>query len=197
MNISDLKLFDDYSQYETLWAETQQTIKDHCKNDPLYENYLDLDPSNYIHFSVVVYKNTIVSFGAVEYSPDRWGSEIVRVLTRFWIHPEYRSPGMTRWGPSRIRFSSLILPSQLTFLKSHHPDKIKMITREGDYKNSFGEIVKLANRAVVEKEDIFFVQEGLYNVCGPDHVCAQMIALSGDYEPVLAAAQELGYLNKL
>lgn len=197
MRISDLKLFDDLSQYQSMWEEVQRTIEEKCKDDPLYENYLDLNPRDYLHFAVVVYDKKIVSFGAIEYSPHKWGEDIVRVLTRFWIHPDYRSPGMTKWGPSRIRFSSIILPRQIEFLKLHHPGKIKMITREGDYKNSFRQIVDLANRAVIEKEDLFVMQDGLYNVCGHDHTCAQMIALSGDYEETLAAAQELGYLNKL
>lgn len=173
----DVKIFRDLDG--SLWDHCRNYIRSNCQTDPLYDNYKDLDPTQYLYFNCAVLDGQIVSFGAIEASTKKWSSSIARVLTRFWIHPDFRSTGLTKWNDDKIRFSPMILKSQLEFLKNHHEIEIAMITREGRYQNSFKEIVRLAN-TVSEKE--FVIMPGKYNVCEPmDRVpesCKQMIALS-------------------
>jgi hypothetical protein len=144
----------------------------------LYDNYTNIDPKNYSFFNCALVHDRIVSFGAVEISEAKWGPEIARVLTRFWIHPDFRSSGLTKWGAQSIRFSPLILKPQLEFLKISSKIKVAMITREGRYRNSFREIVRLANTA---SQNNFTILPGKYNVCEPMQSvpggCRQMIAL--------------------
>lgn len=162
----------------SVWDQCKNYIKQHCKNDPLYDNYTNIDPRNYSFFNCALMHDRIVSFGAVEISEIKWGSEIARVLTRFWIHPDFRSSGLTKWGDHNIRFSPLILKPQLEFLQTSTKIKAAMITREGRYRNSFNEIIRLANTV---SQHNFTILPGKYNVCEPmQHVpegCRQMIAL--------------------
>lgn len=162
---------------EELWNQCKDTIKSRCHADPLYENYVDLTLDQYCYFVTAVYENTIVSFGAIEYAPHKWGDKIARVLTRFWIHPDFRSNGLTKWGPGAVRFSPIILADQIAYLNTQNNIKVAMITREGKYSKSFKEITKLASSVSV---DSFEISENIYNVCGDsnDDSCYQMIALS-------------------
>ena len=167
---------------EDLWNECMETIKSQCRADPLYENYVNLSPEQYYYFVTVIYENKIISFGAIEYSPHKWGEKIARVLTRFWIHPDFRSNGLTKWGPNAVRFSPIILKAQLEFLSSQNKIKVAMITREGKYSKSFKKITKLASSVSV---DAFEILKNIYNVCGDsnDDSCYQMVALSSiDHE---------------
>jgi hypothetical protein len=162
----------------SLWTQCKNYIRYHCKTDSLYDNYANLEPENYSYFNCALIDDRIVSFGAVEISEEKWGPEIARVLTRFWIHPDFRSSGLTKWGSQNIRFSPLILKPQLDFLQTSSKIKAAMITREGKYRNSFNEIIRLANTV---SQNNFTVLPGKYNVCEPMHYvpegCRQMIAL--------------------
>jgi hypothetical protein len=160
-----------------LWKDCKETIRTRCQSDPLFKNYIDIDPDRYYHFVTAVYKNTIISFGAIEYSPHKWGEKIARVLTRFWIHPDFRSNGLTKWGFNNVRFSPIILDAQLKFLKTQNKIEVAMITREGEFPNSFKKITELASSV---SDDPFEILEKIYNVCGDstDSSCYQMIALS-------------------
>lgn len=160
-----------------LWNQCKEIIKSRCHADPLYKNYINLSPEQYYYFVAAIYQNKIVSFGAVEYSPHKWGDKIARVLTRFWIHPDFRSNGLTKWGPGTVRFSPIILADQIAYLNTQNKIKVAMLTREGKYLKSFKEITKLASSVSV---DSFEISENIYNVCGNsnDDSCYQMIALS-------------------
>lgn len=161
-----------------LWQDCMETIKIRCHSDPLFKNYININPDQYHYFVTAVYENTIVSFGAIEYAPHKWGKKIARVLTRFWIHPDFRSKGLTKWGRSNnIRFSPIILGAQLEFLKTQNNIKVAMITREGKYSKSFKEITKLSSSV---SDDPFEISENIHNVCGDsnDSSCYQMVALS-------------------
>lgn len=162
---------------EDVWNECMETIKSCCHADPLYKNYLNLSPEQYYYFVTAIVENRIVSFGAIEYAPHKWGENIARVLTRFWIHPDYRSKGLTKWGPNAVRFSPIILGAQMKFLDSQNKIKVAMITREGQYSKSFKKITKLASSVSADSFDIL---ENTHNVCGnsSDDSCYQMIALS-------------------
>ena len=123
----------------------------------LYKNYVDLEPKNYLYFNCVVHKNRIISFGAIERSSEKWGDTIVRVLTRFWIHPEYRSHSLTKWCKNKIRFSPIILKKQIEFLKSINDGvEAMLITKEGNYEKSFEKIINLANTVSTDAFKIEF-----------------------------------------
>jgi hypothetical protein len=186
---------------EKQWEECKHDIKRLCEKDPLYKNYVDLSPENYYHFNAVTYNDKIISFGGIEYSPNKWGSEIARVLTRFWIHPDYRSKNLTKWSNNEIRYSPLILRAQIDFLKQQSKIKVAMITREGKYLRSFKEIVRLAKTVC----DDFEIIPGVFNVCERmptvPHSCRQMIALAqlSDIEKkiVFHNCQINGYLKEI
>lgn len=161
------------------WTTCLEKIKKYGSKDRLFENYINLDPSKFLYFSLVLQNNEIISFGAIEYSPHKWGENLCRVLSRFWIDPEYRSQSLTRWSTTSTRYSPLVLQHQLAYLETNKQIEIAMITREGRYKKSFVEIVRLANSVSKNK---FAILDGRYNVCGNlDHVpdsCVQMVAMS-------------------
>jgi hypothetical protein len=179
VNISDLKFIEIQDKNDPYWIDCLDYIRKNCSNDPLYENYISINPKYYLYFNAVLYQNRIISFGAIELSHVRWGAGIARVLTRFWIHPEHRSESLTKWSSTSIRFSPLILEKQIEFLKSQKHINAAMITREGNYRKSFEKIVFLANTV---KEINFEILPSRYNVCGvlknPPSSCSQMIALA-------------------
>lgn len=196
--------FTNFSQIDPkskLWKNCLRFIKSSCHNDPLYKNYLNLDPSEFLFFNGIIHNDMIVSFGGIEYSPHKWGTGVARVLTRFWIHPDYRSRSLTKWSNNSIRFSPLVLEPQIEFLKKQKDIRIAMITREGNYKNSFKEIVRLANTV---KNCNFKIINGLHNICEPlcevPDSCKQMIAICPlsffGYEKYLDDLQSEGFLKK-
>jgi len=182
----------------SVWDQCKNYIKQHCQNDPLYDNYIHIDPRKYSFFNCALLDDRIVSFGAVEISEDKWGPEIARVLTRFWIHPDFRSRGLTKWGDHNIRFSPLILKPQLEFLDTIIKIKVAMITREGKYKKSFQEISRLASTVI---SDSFEIADKVYNVCvySDDPKCYQMISLASisghDKWDILNSALDQGYFT--
>jgi len=185
-----------------MWIQCLDFIKTSCTTDPLQKNYLNLKPSKFLFFNGITDGEKIISFGGIEKSPNKWGDSLVRVLTRFWLHPDYRSKGLTKWGDDKIRFSPLVLAPQIEFLRSCQDIKIAMITREGNNLNSFREIVRLVNTVDNCK---FKIVDGKFNVCEPmDFIpqsCRQFIALSPlvevDYFEYLQEVQRLGMLLKV
>jgi hypothetical protein len=175
MHVDSIKIITQID--DKAWSRCLDTIRNRCNSDPLIENYLKIVPKNYYHFVAAVYADQIISFGAIEHSPQKWGPYIARVLTRFWIHPDFRTHSLTKWGAGNIRFSPIILKPQLEFLKSQNDIKVAMITRQGKYKKSFMEICRLSSEVAA---DNFEIDDKIYNVCGnsDDESCYQMIALS-------------------
>jgi hypothetical protein len=159
---------------------------------------VNINLDQFICFSCIFHKEEIVSFGGIEYAPDKWGADLCRVLTRFWIHPSKRSQALTKWDESKIRFSPLVLKHQLDFLKSHRTISLAMITREGNYTKSFHEIIRLSNTV---SDTPFEIQPGKYNVCHPLEYCPQMIALralnSSMITDTLAKTMSQGFLKRL
>ena len=182
-----------------LWKDCTDFIKSNCHSDSLYKNYLEINFDKFLFFNCLIDDNKIVSFGGIEYSPSRWGIKIARVLSKFWIHPEYRSTGLTKWDENKIRFSPLILAPQLEFLKSQDTVKVAMITREGNYRKSFREISRLASSVSTDKFDLL---DGRYDICrirSDDDSCWQMISISSlgneDKFEIFKRAQDLGFLQ--
>lgn len=195
----DHKILDSSCQNSQLWQDCKNFIESNCYKDNLYKNYLEIDFDKFLFFNCLISEGKIVSFGGVEYSPSKWGIKIARVLSKFWIHPEYRSSSLTKWSERKVRFSPLILSPQLKFLKSQDTIKVAMITREGDYRKSFKEISRLASTVC---NDPFDLLEGRYNICRINHkdeACWQMISLSAlgkeNKFEIFKKAQQLGFLQ--
>jgi hypothetical protein len=176
---NSIKISNNIKKQDPIWIDCLSIIKNKCKDDPLIENYLDLNPENYFYFVSLIVDDNIISFGAIEKSPNKWGESLVRVLTRFWIHPDFRSNGFTKWGDHRPRFSPIILKNQLEFLETKKEIKAAMITREGNYLKSFKEIIRLANTV---SKNPFEILKNRYNVCGSMEIvpesCKQFVAVS-------------------
>jgi len=202
MSADHFENFSNISYNSKIWQQCLTEIQNTCQGDYLYKNYLNIDPESYLFFNGVMRENKIIAFGAIEKSPNKWGDSLVRVLTRFWIHPSYRSKGLTKWGDNKIRFSPLVLKPQIEFLKSYQDVKIAMITREGKNLKSFREITRLANTV---NDCKFEIVNGKFNVCEPmdfiPYSCKQFIALSPlvdfDYVQYLKEVQQLGMLLKV
>lgn len=192
MLASDLKIIDFKANPEKLQT-CLEWIKYHCEADPLWGNYLRIDTAQYLQFVGFEFKDTVVCFGGIEYHPDKWGAQIVRTLSKFWIHPEYRTRSLTKWRDDAIKYSPLVLAEQLKFLESRPDITCAMITREGDYLRSFREIVRLANTV---SEQVFEIMPGKYNICGDSQSdsCYQFVAVNqiGDFQQ----ARQQGYFNQ-
>jgi len=193
--IIDIKNIDN----ETLWLECVEYLNKNCQQDLLFENYKDLNPFVYEQFIGVVLDNRIVSFGAVDRKSKCWGTGVVRALTRFWIHPEYRTKGLTKWTSDSIKYSPIVIKSQLEILEKRSDVKAVIITREGNYRRSFQEIVRLANTVSLKK---FEIMPGNYNVCEPNSEdCFQMVAVSSfcDVSPeeIFKQQQLKGYFKSV
>jgi hypothetical protein len=184
-----------FSTYEKLWAECNSYVKNNCQTDPLYENYLSINLDDFLNFSIAVYDDRIISFGGLEQKKDRWSDHIVRALTRFWIHPDHRTKGLTKWDDTKIRFSPIILKSQLQHFYDQNTRPAIMITREGKYINSFREIIRLANSVSQEQ---FTILDGRFNVCKPQNpppkTCVQYVAITDTN--IFYRSQQQGFLQK-
>lgn len=195
---SDLKLIDlkkNLQEYQDLWDSCQTYIRQHCQDDLLFRNYVNINFDNFLSFIVAVNGTDIAAFGAVESKPQCWGEGIARALTRFWINPKYRTQGLTKWRDSKIKYSPTVLKPQLEYLRTRPQIRSVIITREGDYLRSFVEIIRLAN-TVSEQE--FVIMPGRYNVCepmrSPPDSCKQFVA-TNDPEH-FRMAQRQGYFKQ-
>lgn len=182
MQESDFEIIDikkEFKNHEFLWKKCMEYLRTTCYRDQLYRNYLHIDLEKFLTFTAIVYQNEIISFGGVEVKEDRWGKHIARALTRFWISPKHRTESLTKWRNSSIKFSPIILKHQLAFIKETEIISATIITREGNYKKSFLEIIRLANTVSDQK---FFIMPGKYNVCecmeNPPESCRQFVAIN-------------------
>lgn len=182
-------------EYQDLWHRCQAYIRQHCRDDLLFRNYVNINLDDFLSFIVVVYDEDVAAFGAVESKPQCWGADVARALTRFWINPKYRTQGLTKWRDSKIKYSPTILKPQLEYLRTQPQIKSVIITREGNYPRSFAEIIRLAN-TVSERE--FVIMPGKYNVCepmqSPPESCRQFVAT--DNLEHFRIAQSQGYFQQ-
>jgi len=156
--------FYNISYSSDLWQDCLKEIRVSCQADHLYENYLDIRPENYLFFNGVICKDKIVAFGAIEHSPSKWSKSIARVLTRFWIHPDFRGHSLTKWTEKKIKMTPLVLKPQLDFLKNHNDIEVAMITRQGKHYRWLRQFLKITNLVDNCK---FQIVDGIYNVCEP------------------------------
>jgi hypothetical protein len=185
---------------ETYLANFKHFIKEHCLQDPLYENYANLDIADFICLTAVLDQGEIIALSGVQEKPNRWGKNTVRMSTRFWMHPKFRISALSKYDPEqRLYFNSqIMIPYQLELLKKLGV-KFAIITREGNYRRSFSKFIELVN---YHNATTFRVLPGIYNVC--DHMpvvpesCQQIVAVhcftDSTFEDELA---ELHVDNKL
>lgn len=164
---------------EHLLIKFKSFIKEHCRLDPLYENYENLDLKDFICVTAVIDNNNIVALSGVQHKPERWGENTVRMSTRFWMHPKYRINALSKYDPvQRFYFNSqLMIPYQLNYLKTSGV-KFAIITREGNYRRSFTKFIELVN---YHNKTNFVVLNGIFNVCNhmlpvPES-CQQIVAV--------------------
>jgi hypothetical protein len=154
-------------------------IKEHCSQDLLYNNYINLDLNDFICVTAVIDNDTIIALSGVQHKPERWGPNTVRMSTRFWMHPKYRINALSKYDPAqRFYFNSqLMIPYQLVYLKTLGI-KFAIITREGNYRRSFTKFIELVN---YYNNTNFIVLNGMFNVCNHMSIvpesCQQIVAV--------------------
>ena len=141
-----------------LWDDCQNLIKD--STDNLKDNYVNILPTDYVSFPVVIIDNKIVCFSALEVNESRWGKGIGRCSTRLWIHPDYRHSGKFTGGDKFLN-TTYCLPIQLAKAKLIGLDCV-YISREDNLKG-FEEYRKLIK---VNSKTEFTMKSTRYNVCG-------------------------------
>ena len=167
-------------EYDNLWHNCLEYIHQNCQDDPLYQNYLNLNKKDFISIAIAIENSSIVAFSCAQYNPEKWGDQIARVSTRFWLHPNVRSKGLTKFTPGTTTWynSQYMMQYQLDAVKRLNLPA-SFISREGNYKKSFQKYINLVNNY---NNTNFILLDGIYAVCGlmneiPDS-CKQMIAVN-------------------
>lgn len=158
--------------YDLLWANEIENIQH--SNDNLKGNYTSIKFNEFESFTMLVQDNEVVAFSGLQFSPERWGSNTARVLSRFYIAPKYRH------GLSLLTndlYTRYMLPVQLDAARRLGVSSV-FISRETGF-HSFGKYVSYINETLTDTA--FVVLNGRYDVCGienpvPDS-CKQYIAL--------------------
>ena len=141
-----------------LWNECQNFIK--ISSDPLKNNYVNIMPTNYVSFPVVIVDDKIVCFSGLELNEGRWGKGIGRCSAKMWIHPDYRHSGKFIGGAKFLN-TTYCLPIQLAKAKLLNLDCV-FISREDNLKG-FEEYRKLIK---INSKTDFIMEPTRYNVCG-------------------------------
>jgi len=154
------KIFDFATRFDKkLWDNCQQYILE--SNDQLKDNYINLDPRDFLCFPVVIIDKIIVCFSALQINEERWGKGIGRCSTRMWIHPDYRH-GLTKFnGGNKFLNTTYCLPLQLAAAKLNNLDCV-FISREH---NLLG-FVEYAKLIKINCNTNFYLESTRYNVCG-------------------------------
>jgi hypothetical protein len=161
--------------FSTQWSETLELIS--TGDDKLKNNYINLNPKDFLSFTALIEDNKIICFSALQSAYDRWGPDIARCSTRMWIHPEYRFSGMTKFTKgNKFLNSYYLLPVQFKVAR-RLGIKCIFMSRESN-PNAFDQWTNLVNNNTGRK---FRVLEGRYNVCGnldpiPES-CKQIVSL--------------------
>jgi hypothetical protein len=167
-------------QYDHLWNNCLTYIKENCHSDPLYQNYVNLKKQDFISIAITIEDNAILAFSCAQFNVKKWGDQIARVSTRFWLHPSVRSKGLTKFTPGANTWynSQYMMRYQLDAVNQLNLPA-SFISREGNYKNSFQKYINLVNNY---NDTNFILLDGLYTVCGPmsevPDSCKQMIAVN-------------------
>lgn len=168
----DLSTSDKFFSY---WDDFQTAILD--STDRLKENYVNLNPKDFVSFPAVIKDKKIVCFSALQMK-SIWGNKIARASTRMWIHPDYRFKGMTRFtGGSKFLNTYYCLPLQMAKARMLGLDCV-FITREENPKAFFKEYRKLIKSNCNED---FAPLDYMIDTCGitpvPD-TCKQYVMIT-------------------
>lgn len=166
MQIADLVQTDEYDEE---WKSCLSFIQNNCLTDPLYQNYITLSKKEFVSLPVVIIDNIIVAFSGAQVKDD-WGPNIARISSRFWIHPAFRhNPSKFKNSNTPWYNSEFLIKIQLAEIRKLGVPNV-FISREGNYRKSFQQFIKLVN----EYNNVDFkVLEGQYLV---QHV-PQILAL--------------------
>jgi len=156
------------------WKKLQDEIL-HSK-DKLKENYIALNPNDFVDFTLVVSENhEIEAFAAVQ-EKKIWNG-FKRIATRLYIRPKFRKT--VQEGSAldqytrKTSYTALLINYQYQKFKN---DPI-FISRECTYK-SFERFIK-----IFDLHNKFQVMDGRYQVCGIDSKnpkCIQKICVSNN-----------------
>ena len=134
----DTLLIDLSQPHDFSWAWKDFQTEIFKSTDKLKDNYLNLNPKEFVSFPAVIKDNKIVCFSALQMKTI-WGNQIARASTRMWIHPDYRFKGMTRFtGGRRFLNTYYCLPIQMARARELGLDCV-FITREENPKAFFNE----------------------------------------------------------
>jgi hypothetical protein len=172
MQIKDFCI--DYN--DTLWQKLLAIIVD--SNDDLKANYIDIKPSDFVCWPVLIDNNEIVCFSGLQQNFDRWGKNFARVNSRFYINPKFRHKGPGKLTKTeKFLNTKYLLPIQIFTANKMNFEGVFM-SREGDYRKAFERYSDLA----FKNTGIYFeILNDRYNVCGNQDIvpesCKQWIAL--------------------
>jgi len=160
---------------EKLWTQFQEYIV--TSDDSLNDNYIGLDPTEFLSFPAVVVDDKIICFSGLQINNDRWGHGIGRCSARMWIHPDHRFKGMIKFtGGPKFLNTTHCLPIQLAVAKQHNLDYV-FISREHNLRG-FEQYLELIK---INCETLFILDKRKYNVCGAQdpvpESCKQWVAV--------------------
>jgi glutaredoxin len=132
--------------YDHLWNQCIEYITVHCKEDPLYENYIKLTKEDFVSLPVIIIDNQIVAFSGAQVNIENWGPNIARVSSRFWLAPDYRH-SLSKFNSSDIPWynSQFLIKHQLSIVAELGIPHV-FISREGMYRKSFSKFIDLVNQ---------------------------------------------------
>jgi hypothetical protein len=169
------KIVDFATNFDThLWEQYQEYLIN--TTDELKENYIGLDPRDFLSFPVVIINDKIVCFSALQISNERWAKGIGRCSTRMWIHPDYRH-GLSKFGGGdKFLNTTYCLPIQFSVAKLHNLDCL-FISRE----HNLAAFKKYGGLITINCGVDFVMEPAKYNVCGPQDFipesCKQWVML--------------------
>lgn len=170
-NIHVVDLCQDRS-FDSLWYEEIDKIKD--SNDNLKHNYTSIQFSDFESFTMLVSGNSVVAFSGLQFLPERWGRQTARVLSRFYISPEYRH-GSTLLTDDL--YTEYMLPTQISIARGMGLSSVFISRQHGLM--SFGKFISQVNDTI--RDTNFELLNGRYDICGIEkpvpESCKQFIAL--------------------
>jgi len=173
LSVTDLAVDDTYLD---LFNEALEKIAE--SPDPLKNNYVGLNPKDYLSFPAVIREGQIACFSAMNAIPDKWGNGIARISSRLWIDRQYRFDGLVKFrGGAQFMNTTYCLPVQIQKAKDVGI-KCLFISREGHSNIGFEQYLDLIK---INNNLEFKLLPNKYNVCGSvdpiPESCIQFVAI--------------------
>lgn len=156
-----------------MWVETIKQISE--SDDPLKDNYLNINFKDFLSFTAVVSNERIICFSGLQYDSTKWGTKIGRISSRMWVHPDYRFRGLTKFtGGEKFLNSYYCVPKQLEVAKANQLSCV-FVSREHN-REAFKEYLELLK---INAKSEFELLHKRYWVCGSVRSvgCLQYIGL--------------------